>query len=726
MSKKKSKNKDRNLAKKINKKLMKQMEASEGKAEKKSGKKSSRKAEKKSEKKRRSLYQPQKSTSKNKKKNKYTEWEDWSQRGLHSGEEYATGTYIGHMKGFGFVDIEGEEEDIFIPESQTHGAMDKDTVQIIIFPNKSGKRREGTVVKILEHGISQVIGSYQRSNSFGFVLSDNPRFASDVFIPQADSMGAVTGDKVVAEIVDYGSKNKNPQGRVVEILGNINQPGTDILAIAKSYGLPTEFPEKVVKQAERVKDELIEGDYQGRLDLRDWTVVTIDGEDAKDLDDGISLTKEGDVYHLGVHIADVSNYVQAGSAMDKEALKRGTSVYLVDRVIPMLPKRLSNGICSLNQGEPRLTLSCLMDIDSKGKVISHQIAETVICVNERMTYTDVKNIIERTDKLAMERYEGLIPMFDLMAELSAQLRRRRKRRGSIDFDFPECKIYLNSQGRPVEIKPYEQNVATRLIEDFMLLANETVAKEFCKKKIPFVYRTHEEPDPEKIESLLTFLHGQGISVQKSKENISPKEIQKLLRSIQDTPEEALISRMALRTMQQAKYTTDCVGHFGLAAKYYCHFTSPIRRYPDLQIHRIIKDELRGRMNLEKKQKYAMILDDVARQSSAMERRAEEAERETEKLKKAEYMLTHIGEEFAGVVSGVTAWGLYVELPNTIEGLVHVTSLRDDFYNYDEETRSLIGEMTGHRYVMGQQVKVRVMEVDTYLKTIDFIIREEED
>ncbi len=718
MSKKKNKNKNKDLAKKMNKKLMKQMEASS----RKSGKRSDKR---KSDKKRKTLYQPQKVTSK-KKKHRYEEQMDWSGRSLQPGEEYATGTFIGHMKGFGFVDIEGEEEDIFIPESQTNGAMDKDTVQIIIFPNKTGKRREGVVVKVLVHGISQVIGSYQRSNSFGFVLSDNPRFGRDVFISKDASMGAVTGDKVVAEIVDYGSQTRSPEGRVVEILGNINQPGTDILSIAKSYGLPTEFPEKVLKQAGRVKDELIEGDYHGRLDLRDWTVVTIDGEDAKDLDDGISLTKEGEVYHLGVHIADVSNYVQAGSAMDKEALKRGTSVYLVDRVIPMLPKRLSNGICSLNQGEPRLALSCLMDIDSKGKVISHQIAETVICVDERMTYTDVKDIIERSDEGVLARYENLIPTFDLMAELSAQLRRRRKRRGSIDFDFPECKIYLNSQGRPVEIKPYEQNVATRLIEDFMLLANETVAKEFYKKKIPFVYRTHEEPDPEKIESLLTFLHGQGIAVQKAKENISPKEIQKLLRSIQDTPEEALISRMALRTMQQAKYTTDCVGHFGLAAKYYCHFTSPIRRYPDLQIHRIIKDELRGRMNLEKKQKYAMILDDVAQQSSAMERRAEEAERETEKLKKAEYMLTHIGEEFEGVVSSVTAWGLYVELPNTIEGLVHVASLRDDFYNYDEETRSLTGEMTGHRYVMGQPVKVRVMDVDTYLKSIDFIIREDED
>lgn len=664
-----------------------------------------------------------------KKTGKKKKWADVPEeeiiRKLHNGEEYAIGTFVGNLKGFGFVVIEGRAEDIFIPESQTHGAMDQDRVQIIVFPDKNGKRQEGVVVKILEHGMKEIIGSYQRSNSFGFVLSDNPRFSKDVFIAKEYSMGASTGDKVVAQIVDYGSKNRNPEGRITEILGKESEPGTDILAIARSYGLPTEFPEKVKKQADRVKEELIEGDFQGRMDIRDWTVVTIDGEDAKDLDDGISLTKEGDVYHLGVHIADVSNYVQAGSAMDREALKRGTSVYLVDRVIPMLPKRLSNGICSLNQGEDRLALSCLMDIDSKGNVIHHQIAETVICVNERMTYTNVKKIIERTDEDVLARYRELVPMFDRMAELSAQLRKRRKRRGSIDFDFPECKVILNNQGKPVDIQPYEQNVATRLIEDFMLLANETVAQEFYKKKIPFVYRTHDEPDPEKIEGLLTFLRNQGFEVQKAKEKISPKEIQKLLRSIEGQPEEPLISRMTLRTMQQARYTTDCSGHFGLAAKYYCHFTSPIRRYPDLQIHRIIKDELRGRMDEEHKKRYAGFLDEVAQQSSAMERRAEEAERETEKLKKAEYMLSHIGESFTGVISGVTGWGLYVELPNTVEGLVHISTIRDDFYNFDEESRQLVGEMTGHRYMMGQKVTVRLMEVDTYLKSIDFILVEEE-
>lgn len=661
-----------------------------------------------------------------KRKHKYKFEEETKVRSLREGEVYAEGDYIGHAKGFGFVVLEGEEDDVFIPESQSNGARDKDRVQLIIFRDQSGRRKEGTIVKILEHGIKEIVGSYQKSNNFGFVLPDNQRFSQDLYIPQQFSMGAVTGDKVVAEITDYGSKNRSPEGRIKEVLGNENDPGTDIMAIAKSYGLPMEFPKKVVRQAERVTDELIPGDFEGRLDLRDEVVVTIDGEDAKDLDDAISLTKEGNVYHLGVHIADVSNYVQAGSALDKEALKRGTSVYLVDRVIPMLPQRLSNGICSLNQGEGRLTLSCLMDIDSKGKVINHQIAETVICVNERMTYTDVKKIIERSDEEVQQKYEELIPMFDLMAELSAQLRKRRKRRGSIDFDFPECKVILNNLGKPVDIKPYEQNVATRLIEDFMLLANETVAKEFCKKKTPFVYRTHEDPDPEKIEGLLKILHSQDVTIQKAKEKISPKEIQKLLSSIEGEPNEAMISRMTLRTMQQAKYTTECTGHFGLAAKYYCHFTSPIRRYPDLQIHRIIKDELRGRMTLENKEKYAMILDDVAAQSSAMERRAEEVERETVKLKKAEYMLTHIGEAFTGVISGITAWGIYVELENTVEGLIHVSAMRDDFYNYDEEKKTLVGEVTHRSYEMGQKVTVRVMEVDTHLKTIDFILVQEKE
>ncbi len=599
--------------------------------------------------------------------------------------------------------------------------MHQDKVRIIIRDDKKeGKRQEGVVVKVLERGMPEIVGTYQLNRDFGFVISDNPKFSKDIFIPRKEAAGIKNGDKVIAVITDYGSGNKNPEGKIKENLGNIRTPGTDILAIVKSFGIPSEFPEKVMKQAQRVPDHVLDADRDGRLDLRHLQTVTIDGEDAKDLDDAISLTKEGDIYHLGVHIADVSNYVQYNSALDREALKRGTSVYLADRVVPMLPERLSNGICSLNQGEDRLALSCLMDINEKGKVVSHQIAETVINVNERMCYTDVKNILEDTDEEAKKRYDALIPMFFMMKELSGILRNSRHHRGSIDFDFPESKIILNAAGKAIDVKPYEANVATKIIEDFMLMANETVAQEYCTEEIPFVYRTHDNPDPEKVESLLTLLHNQGVKIQKAKEEITPKEIQQIIESIEGLPNEAMISRLVLRSMKQAKYTTECSGHFGLAAKYYCHFTSPIRRYPDLQIHRIIKDNLRGRLMREgRTEHYAEILDEVARQSSVCERRADEAERESDKLKKAEYMSYHLGEEFEGIISGVTGWGLYVELPNTVEGLVHVNTLRDDYYVFDQESYELRGEMTKKVYKLGDKVRVRVAEADKMLKTVDF-------
>ena len=641
----------------------------------------------------------------------------------------AEGTFIGHPKGFGFVEIEGQDEDIFIPESDTGTAMHQDKVRIIIRDDKKeGKRQEGVVVKVLERGMPEIVGTYQLNRDFGFVISDNPKFSKDIFIPRKEAAGIKNGDKVIAVITDYGSGNKNPEGKIKENLGNIRTPGTDILAIVKSFGIPSEFPEKVMKQAQRVPDHVLDADRDGRLDLRHLQTVTIDGEDAKDLDDAISLTKEGDIYHLGVHIADVSNYVQYNSALDREALKRGTSVYLADRVVPMLPERLSNGICSLNQGEDRLALSCLMDINEKGKVVSHQIAETVINVNERMCYTDVKNILEDTDEEAKKRYDALIPMFFMMKELSGILRNSRHHRGSIDFDFPESKIILNAAGKAIDVKPYEANVATKIIEDFMLMANETVAQEYCTEEIPFVYRTHDNPDPEKVESLLTLLHNQGVKIQKAKEEITPKEIQQIIESIEGLPNEAMISRLVLRSMKQAKYTTECSGHFGLAAKYYCHFTSPIRRYPDLQIHRIIKDNLRGRLMREgRTEHYAEILDEVARQSSVCERRADEAERESDKLKKAEYMSYHLGEEFEGIISGVTGWGLYVELPNTVEGLVHVTTLVDDYFHYNESTYELVGEVTNIRYKLGQRVHVMVTGTDKILRTIDFrVVRENEE
>lgn len=634
-----------------------------------------------------------------------------------------TGKFVGNARGFGFVELEEEKEDIFISEANAGAAVHGDTVQISLLPAKTGKRREGVVIKVLDHAITEIVGTYQQSRNFGFVIPDNLKFTKDIFIPIEHSRGAVNGHKVVVEITDYGSDEKSPEGKVKEIIGHVNDPGTDVLSVVYAYDLPLEFPEKVLNQAERVGCEVTAADCLGRMDLRDWQMVTIDGEDAKDLDDAISITKEGNLYHLGVHIADVTNYVQENSALDREALKRGTSVYLVDRVIPMLPHRLSNGICSLNQGADRLALSCLMDVDEKGNVIGHQIAETVIRVDRRMTYTSVKKILSG-DETEAEEYRELVPMFRRMEELSALLRARRKKRGSIDFDFPESKILLDKQGRPTEIKPYDRNVATKIIEDFMLLANETVAQDFYWQELPFVYRTHENPDPEKIQQLALFINNFGYAIKNNRDEIHPKEIQKLLARIEGAPEEAMISRLTLRSMKRAQYTVECSGHFGLAAKYYCHFTSPIRRYPDLQIHRIIKDALRGRMNQDKISHYQGILPEVASHSSQMERRADEAERETEKMKKAEYMEQHVGEVFSGVISGMTNWGFYVELENTVEGMVHVTNLYDDRYYYREESFDMAGADTGKVYKLGQRVKIRVLGADKKSRLIDFELAEE--
>lgn len=639
-----------------------------------------------------------------------------------SEERLLVGTFTAHPRGFGFVTVEGETEDIFIPESQVNGAFHTDTAQVSLLPGGTrGKRKEGKVTRVISRGMGQIVCTYEKSKTFGFAVPDNPKFGRDIFIPQERSKGAVTGHKVMVEITDFGDANRKPEGKVTEIIGHINDPGTDILSIIKGYDLPTEFPQKVMNQAERVANEVSTADMAGRMDLRDWQTVTIDGEDAKDLDDAITLTMEGENYKLGVHIADVSNYVQEHSALDVEAQNRGTSVYLVDRVIPMLPHKLSNGICSLNAGEDRLALSCIMTVDGKGNVIDHVIAETVVRVDRRMSYTSVKKILTDQDEAEIAEYRELIPMFLRMQELAAILRKKRMKRGSIDFDFPETKIILDKAGKPIEIKPYDRNVATRIIEDFMLIANETVAQDYFWQELPFVYRTHDNPDTEKIRKLGTFINNFGYSIKIGQDEIHPKELQKLLQKIEGTPEEALISRLTLRSMKQAKYSTMGTGHFGLATSYYCHFTSPIRRYPDLQIHRIIKDNLRGRMNEKRIGHYEKILPQVAKHSSETERRADEAERETEKLKKVEYMEQHIGEEFEGVISGVTEWGFYVELPNTVEGLVHVTSLTDDYFHYSESTYELVGETTGIRYKLGQRISVTVTGTDKVMRTIDFCV-----
>lgn len=647
----------------------------------------------------------------------------------HSDKELI-GTFTSHSKGFGFVEIEGRDEDLYIPENFVNGAFHKDTVRVSLLSGHSagqnGRRQEAQVIEILARGMKQIVGIYDKSNkNYGFVIPDNTKIGEDIFVPAERSKGAVTGHKVVCEITDYGRNNRKPEGKITEILGHVNDPGVDIMSIVRGYELPVEFSEKIMHQAERVANEVSGADMEGRSDLRGVQMVTIDGEDAKDLDDAVSLTKDGALYRLGVHIADVTNYVQENSALDWEARERGTSVYLVDRVIPMLPHKLSNGICSLNAGEDRLALSCLMTIDQKGEVVSHEIVESVIRVDRRMSYTSVKKILEDRDEAECREYEALVPMFEFMRELAGILRAKRKKRGSIDFDFPESRIILDRQGHPLEIKPYERNVATKIIEDFMLIANETVAEHFHWMELPFVYRTHDNPDPEKISKLGTFIRNFGYSIKSRQEEIHPKELQKLLAKIEDTPEEVLIARLTLRSMKQAKYTINCTGHFGLACPYYCHFTSPIRRYPDLQIHRIIKEQLRGRLNEKRIEHYNEILPEVAKHSSEMERRADEAERETDKLKKVEFMEHHIGEVYEGVISSITAWGVYVELPNTIEGMIHVSMLPGDYFYYDEETYEMVGQATDIRYKLGQKLMVRVNATDKILRTIDFVIPQEQ-
>lgn len=639
------------------------------------------------------------------------------------------GVYQAHPRGFGFVTIEGETDDIFIPEKETNGALHGDTVEILLTASPEGKRKEGKIVKIAERGTAKIVGLYQvaKGKHYGFVIPDNQRFLQDIFVPEERAKGAVDGHKVVVELTSYGSDNAKPEGKIVENLGHVNDPGVDIMSIVKSYDLPVEFPEKVMNQAERVPEEVSDADMAGRKDLREWVMVTIDGEDAKDLDDAVSLTRteDGKNWILGVHIADVANYVQERSALDREALHRGTSVYLADRVIPMLPHRLSNGICSLNAGVDRLAMSCIMTVDAKGDVIDHEICESVIRVNERMSYTSVKKILEDHDEEETTRYIDLVPMFEEMEQLAGILRNRRHQRGSIDFDFPESKIMLDEEGHPMEIRSYDRNVATKIIEDFMLLANETVAEEYYWREIPFVYRVHETPDEDKIKKLAILINNFGYSLHISDE-VRPGQIQKLLAKIQGTPQETMISRLALRSMKQARYTPENDGHFGLAARYYTHFTSPIRRYPDLQIHRIIKDDLRGRMNEKKMEHYQTILPEVTRQASETERRAEEAERETIRLKKAEYMEAHIGEVFEGVISGITNWGIYVELSNTIEGLVHVANMYDDHYDYYEDRYEMVGEHTGKTYKLGETVYVRVIDADCLTRTIDFEMADEGD
>lgn len=641
--------------------------------------------------------------------------------------QMATGTFIGHARGFGFVTPDAGGEDIFIPASETMGAMQKDRVLYkVLHKAEKGKKADGVIVRILERGQQRIVGTFEAgSKGYGFVVADDKKIAKDIFISRENTKGAVTGHKVVVEITDYGEDRRNPEGKVIEILGHINDPGVDILSVIRRYELAVEFPEEVYAEIEHLGTEVAEADKKGREDLRDLLTITIDGADAKDLDDAVSLKRLGNGnFELGVHIADVSHYVRENTALDKEAYARGTSVYLVDRVIPMLPHKLSNGICSLNPHVDRLALSCLMEVNGRGEVVSHRILESVINSDYRMTYTAVREILEDGTPALLEQYAEILPMLEDMEELRQILGEKRRKRGSVNFDLPESKIILDENGKPIDIKPYEKSIATNMIEEFMLVCNETIAENSFWQEMPFMYRSHQEPDEDKLEKMEQFLRGFGYYLRKKDGEIHPRELQKVLQKAEDTDEERIITRMVLRSMMQARYTAENGGHFGLAAKYYCHFTSPIRRYPDLEIHRMIKKMLHGELDEKASAYYRRKMPDWAKHCSKQERVAEDAERDTDALKKVEFMEDKVGQIYEGIISGVTNWGIYVELPNTIEGMVALSQMDDDYYEFDEKKMLVFGKRTKKSYRLGDKVVVSVAKVDRMMGTIDFAFAEE--
>lgn len=641
--------------------------------------------------------------------------------------QMATGTFIGHARGFGFVTPDAGGEDIFIPASETMGAMQKDRVLYkVLHKAEKSKKADGVIVRILERGQQRIVGTFEAgSKGYGFVVADDKKIAKDIFISRENTKGAVTGHKVVVEITDYGEDRRNPEGKVIEILGHINDPGVDILSVIRRYELAVDFPEEVYAEIEHLGTEVAEADKKGREDLRDLLTITIDGADAKDLDDAVSLKRLGNGnFELGVHIADVSHYVRENTALDKEAYARGTSVYLVDRVIPMLPHKLSNGICSLNPHVDRLALSCLMEVNGRGEVVSHRILESVINSDYRMTYTAVREILEDGAPALLEQYAEILPMLEDMEELRQILGEKRRKRGSVNFDLPESKIILDENGKPIDIKPYEKSIATNMIEEFMLVCNETIAENSFWQEMPFMYRSHQEPDEDKLEKMEQFLRGFGYYLRKKDGEIHPRELQKVLQKAEETDEERIITRMVLRSMMQARYTAENGGHFGLAAKYYCHFTSPIRRYPDLEIHRMIKKMLHGELDEKASAYYRRKMPDWAKHCSKQERVAEDAERDTDALKKVEFMEDKVGQIYEGIISGVTNWGIYVELPNTIEGMVALSQMDDDYYEFDEKKMLVFGKRTKKSYRLGDKVVVSVAKVDRMMGTIDFVFEEE--
>lgn len=644
--------------------------------------------------------------------------------GLPEKMNLVRGKLSAHAKGFAFV-IPDEPglDDIFIPPTETNNALNGDIVLARVTSESSGQRREGTIIRILERGVQQIVGTYTESKHFGFVLPDDKKFTSDIFIPKNASLGAVEGHKVVVKLIAYPDGRKSAEGEIIQILGHKNDPGVDILSIIHKHGLPIEFPDVVLKQAMETPEVISESELENRRDLRDQTIVTIDGADAKDLDDAVTVTKlENGHYKLGVHIADVTHYVQEHSPIDDEASERGTSVYLVDRVIPMIPHRLSNGICSLNPHVDRLTLSCEMEINASGEVVSHEIFQSVIKTTERMTYSDVNKILEDQDEELLKRYESLVPMFQEMEELAAILRNKRMVRGAIDFDFKESKVIVDEDGKPSDVVLRERSVAEKLIEEFMLAANETVAEHFHWMDVPFIYRIHEDPKEEKLQRFFEFITNFGYLVRGTANSVHPRALQEIIEEVKGKPEEMVISTVMLRSMQQAKYNPESLGHFGLSTRFYTHFTSPIRRYPDLIVHRLIRTYLiEGKLDEATREKWKAMLSEIAEHSSSMERRAVEAERETDELKKAEYMEDKIGQEYDGIIGSVTNFGMFVELPNTIEGLIHVSYMTDDYYRYDERHLAMIGERTGNVFRIGDEITVRVVAVNKDERSVDFEI-----
>ncbi|ULT56339.1 ribonuclease R [Neobacillus drentensis] len=634
------------------------------------------------------------------------------------------GKLIGHAKGFAFVvPDEPGMDDIFIPPNETNTAMHGDIVLARVSSETSGTRREGSIIRIIERGVQQIVGTYVESKSFGFVIPDDKKFANDIFIPKNASKGAVEGHKVVVKLVTYPDGRKSAEGEVIQVLGHKNDPGVDILSVIHKHGLPMAFPDDVLTQANETPDTIDESELANRRDLRNETIVTIDGADAKDLDDAVTVTKlDNGNYKLGVHIADVSYYVKEGTPIDVEAEERATSVYLVDRVIPMIPHRLSNGICSLNPRVDRLVLSCEMEISSEGTVVSHEIFQSVIKTTERMTYYDVNRILTDKDEETRARYESLVPMFEMMEDLAEILRNKRMKRGAIDFDFKESKVLVDEEGKPTDVVLRERSVAERLIEEFMLAANETVAEHFHWMEVPFIYRIHEDPKEDKLRRFFEFITNFGYIVKGTANDVHPRALQEIIEEVQGKPEEMVISTVMLRSMQQAKYYPESLGHFGLSTEFYTHFTSPIRRYPDTIVHRLIRTYLiEGKIDSATQEKWNARLPEIAEHSSKMERRAVDAERETDELKKAEYMEDKIGVEYDGIISSVTNFGMFVELPNTIEGLVHVSYMTDDYYRFDERHYAMIGERTGNVFRIGDEITVRVVKVNKDERSIDFEI-----